>query len=139
MKVLLFGEGETPPQVRYVSLAELSPIHRGEDIRSNRGYEREKSRAAIIEWGIHNVQAMPWAEVVNVPMDRRQAVQVMRVARRYIWAGQRSQPHPRKIHLRANCRIAFFCDASAWLERLQQLASNGTVSNQLNGCVGVFH
>ena len=74
-------------------------------------------------WGVHNVQAIPWAEVVNVPMDRRQAVRVMRVARRYIWAGQRLREHPRKIHWRAGCGMAFFCDASSWLQRLSILAS----------------
>ena len=59
-------------------------------------------------WGVHNVQEIPWAEVVNVPMDARQAVRVMRVARRYIWSTQRLREHPRKIHWRTSCGMTFF-------------------------------
>jgi hypothetical protein len=73
-------------------------------------------------WGLHNVRAMPWAEVVKIPMDRKQAVRVMRVARRYIWSTQRKREHPRKIHWRANCGMTFFCDSSWWLQRLPSLA-----------------
>jgi hypothetical protein len=74
-------------------------------------------------WGMHNVKAVPWAEVVNVPVDQRQAVRVMRVGRRYIWSMQRQREHPRKIHWRSNCGMTFFCDASWWLRRLSSLAA----------------
>ena len=73
-------------------------------------------------WGIHNVPGIPWAEAVTRPVDRQQAVQVMRIARRYIWTQQRLREHPRKIHWRANCGMSFFCDASWWLQRLPSLA-----------------
>jgi hypothetical protein len=73
-------------------------------------------------WGMHNIGAIPWANVVKLPMDSRQAVRVMRVARRYIWSAQRLGEHPRKIHWRANCGMTFFCDASWWLQRLPSLA-----------------
>ncbi len=73
-------------------------------------------------WGLHNVRAIPWAEVVKMPMDQKQAVRVMRVARRYIWSAQRQREHPRKIHWRSNCGMSFFCDSSWWLQRLPSLA-----------------
>ena len=73
-------------------------------------------------WGIHNAPAIPWAEAVSIPVDRQQAVRLMRVARRYIWTAQRQREHPHKIHWRANCGMTFFCDASWWLQRLPSLA-----------------
>jgi hypothetical protein len=73
-------------------------------------------------WGMHNLKAIPWAEVVKIPMDQKQVVRVMRVARRYIWAAQRQREHPRKARWRSNCGMTFFCDASWWLRRLPVLA-----------------
>ncbi len=72
-------------------------------------------------WGIHNVKAIPWAELVNVPMGQKEAVRLMRVARRYIWSTQRQREHPRKSRWRANCGMTFFCEASWWLQRLPSL------------------
>ena len=72
-------------------------------------------------WGLHNVKEIPWAKAVKVPLDGPQAVRMMRIARRYIWTQQRQREHPRKIRWRANCGMAFFCDASWWLQRLPAL------------------
>lgn len=69
-------------------------------------------------WGVHNVGAIPWGEIVDAPVNGAQAVRLMRIARRYIWTQQRQRKHPRKIRWRANCGMKFFCDASWWLQRL---------------------
>ena len=74
-------------------------------------------------WGMHNLKAIPWAEVVKMPVDQKQAVRVMRIARRYIWAAQRQREHPRKSRWRANCGMTVFCDSSWWLQRLASLAA----------------
>jgi hypothetical protein len=76
-------------------------------------------------WGMHNAAAIPWADVANVPLDQQQALRVMRIARRYIWAQQRQREHPKKIRWRSGCGMSFFCDASWWLERLTDLAGTG--------------
>jgi hypothetical protein len=73
-------------------------------------------------WGLHNLKAIPWAEVVKMPVDQKQAFRVVRVGRRYIWAGQRQRKHPRKARWRSNCGMTIFCDAFWWLERLHSLA-----------------
>ncbi len=75
-------------------------------------------------WGIHNRTKIPWAEVVRVPIKGVEAVRVMRIARQYIWAGQRQREHPHKSHWRVNCGMTFFCDASQWLQRLPALAGS---------------
>ena len=59
-------------------------------------------------WGLHNVKEIPWAEAVEVPLDSREAMRVMRIARRYIWTQQRQREHPRKIHWRGNCGISHY-------------------------------
>ena len=73
-------------------------------------------------WGMHNLKGIPWAEVIKMPMDQKQAVRLMRVARRYIWAAQRQRKHPRKTHWRSNCGLTFFCDSSWWVLRLPSIA-----------------
>ena len=75
-------------------------------------------------WGIHNRSKIPWAEVVRVPIKGVEAVRVMRIARQYIWAGQRQREHPHKSHWRVNCGMTFFCDAAQWLQRLPALAGS---------------
>jgi len=84
--------------------------------------DTEAAESAGRFWGIHNGPCIPWAEAVTVPLNREQAVRIMRVARHYIWTGQRQREHPRKIRYRGNCGMAFFCDASCWLQRLQSIA-----------------
>ena len=83
--------------------------------------DTEAAESAGRFWGIHNAPCIPWAEAITVPLDRAQAVRVMRAARRYIWTAQRQREHPHKIHWRANCGMTFFCEASWWLERLPSL------------------
>ncbi len=118
---------------RYPEWHDRETVMRVEQIRSREGVmyyaskyvcklDTEAVGNAGRFWGVHNVQAVPWAEVVNVPMNGGQAVRVMRVARRYIWAGQRTRPHPREIHWRADYGMTFFCEASWRLQRRPRLA-----------------
>jgi len=74
-------------------------------------------------WGIHNRTEIPWAEIERVPVDGKQALRLMRIARRYIWTQQRQREHPKKIRWRGGCGMSFFCDATAWLERLPGITS----------------
>lgn len=69
-------------------------------------------------WGIHNRTEIPWAEVDRVAVDEKQALRLMRIARRYIWTQQRQREHPKKIRWRGGCGMSFFCDAAVWMERL---------------------
>jgi hypothetical protein len=74
-------------------------------------------------WSVHNVEAIPWAQVVKFAVAGHQAVRVMRVARRYIWSAQRRREYPRRIYWRARYGMTFFCDSSWWLQRLPGLTS----------------
>ncbi len=87
-------------------------------------------------WGIHNREEIPWAKVERVPLNGKQALQLMRIARRYIWTQQRQREHPKKIRWRAGCGMSFFCDATAWLERLPAIASGCPLGASCQGIRG---
>ena len=84
--------------------------------------DTESAEGAGRFWGIHNRSVIPWAEVVQVPVDEKQAIRLKRVARRYIEAGRRQREGARKLRWRSGCGMSLFCDASWWLQRLPSLA-----------------
>jgi len=73
-------------------------------------------------WGMHNRGLIPWADMVELPLDSPQAYQLMRVARHYVEAQLRARESKRNPRWRVRCGMAFFCDASWWLQRLPSIA-----------------
>jgi len=105
-----------------------------EEIRSREGVmyyaskyvcklDTESAESSGRFWGMHNCAEIPWADVECVPVDEKQALQLKRIARRYIWTQQRQREHPKKIRWRGGCGMSFFCDAGVWLQRLPAIAS----------------
>lgn len=59
-------------------------------------------------WGVVNRQNIPFGEAVTLPVDYRDAVQVMRYQRRF--SGLRS---------RSSRSLTVYCDADQWIQKLQ--------------------
>ena len=74
-------------------------------------------------WGVFNAQSIPWAVPVLNSLTWRQAVRVMRAARRYVAASMRGSR--RRVRWRSGAGMTFFCDASTWLRLLPRLAGDG--------------
>lgn len=65
-------------------------------------------------WGVHNVQLIPWAEIVNVKMSADQAQRLKRVMVRYVFASGRQRGKHIKMNSRRGAGLSCFVRDSAW-------------------------
>jgi hypothetical protein len=61
-------------------------------------------------WGVFNRKAMPWAKIIELPLDDETGIRLRRVARRYL-------EHRFSRRVRAPYGITLYCD----VEKLRKL------------------
>ncbi len=59
-------------------------------------------------WGVLNRKGLPWAQLMEFPLDDEMAVRIRRIARRYL-------ERVRKRRIRCPFGLTLYCDTSQWV------------------------